>query len=401
MKSVIVHFFAGLLLTYSLFAQTPNPLNGDKIFYDLKSAMVQPKDVTILNLTNQSINPDSIDISIFSNLKTLILSYDNLTNLPKGIEKLDKLKTLDISANNFKLLPDKLSQIPNLEELFLNKEKYLDLDQSFVVINKITHLKRLHLDSIPNFKFPKHIGLNSSIEYISLRYDGINKIPNELSKIKHLKNLDLEGNAISGISKDFLKNKEIESLNISVSPTFDFKSSFSILSKEPNLSALTISNSKLDTIPSEISILKNITSLSFRNDHLKTFPAGILKLKNLKSLDLSGNDFKNLPTTFSVLENLETLDLSQDNFLNFDQTAELVKKLRHLKLVQVGEYDYTFDNRIYLNFKQNSNFVELLPQEHQNNTIHLFKGLKPGTMPSIEPSQNNFNPEGFGIKIGW
>jgi Leucine-rich repeat (LRR) protein len=401
MKYILPYCLTGILLAFSLNAQVTNTPIGSKVFYDLKSANIEPKNVVMLNLTHQNINPDSLDLSYFINLETLILSYDNLKNLPKGLEKLQKLKVLDISANNFKLLPESLSLIPNLEELYLNNEKYLDLNQSFIVINKITHLKRLHLDSIPDFKFPKHIGLNSSIEYISLRYDGINKIPNELRKIRHLKDLDLEGNSIGTIDKDFLKNKEIESLNLSVSSSFDFKKSVKVLSKEQSLKALTISNSRIDSIPKEISLLKNIKSLSFHNDHLTTFPVGILYLKNLKNLDLSGNDFNALPPSFVKLDSLETLDLSTDKYLNFDQTAELIKKLPRLKLVQVGEYDYTLDNRIYLNFKQNTDFVELFPQRNQNSNIHLFKGIKQGSMPPINPPLENFNPEGFGVKIGW
>ncbi len=401
MKSIIFLCLINLFLSFSLTAQFQKIPNENGAYYDLGIAKSSPKSVILLNLSHKSIALDSVDIAVFSNLQTLILSHDNLIELPKGIEKLEKLKTLDIGANSFKTLPEIISKIPNLEELYLNNEKYLDLNQAFAIINKITHLKRLHLDSLPSSTFPKDIGLNKSIEYLSLRYSGMSKIPSGISKIVHLKNLDLEGNSISSIDKEFLKNKEIEYINLSISPEFNFKKAFLLLSKEPNLNALTISNSHLDSIPAEISLLKNITSLSLRNDHLSTFPKGILKLKNLKNLDLSGNDFAALPPSFIVLESLETLDLSQDNYLDFNQTAELVKKLPRLKLIQVGQYDYTFDNRTYSDFKQNINFMEVLPQEHQNNIIHLFKGINNRAFPPHNAPINNFNPEGFGVKIGW
>lgn len=68
-------------------------------------------------------------------------------------------------------MPEQLALIPNLQEVYLNTEKYPDLNQSFKVINRITHLKRLHLDSIPNFALPKHLSDNHHSEYISVRYN--------------------------------------------------------------------------------------------------------------------------------------------------------------------------------------------------------------------------------------
>jgi Leucine-rich repeat (LRR) protein len=345
----------------------------DSIFYSLKDAFKTPLNVYALKLSNQHIYTDTLNLSVFTNLVDLDLSYDSLVQLPSGLDKLTKLKVLDISGNNFTLLSEQITLIPNLQELYLNNEKYLDFKQSFKVINKITHLKRLHLDSNLNIILPKNIALNDSIEYISMRYDGLEQIPKELSKFTHLKVLDLDGNIIKSIDKSFLKNKEIESLRLSISPQFKFKKSFSILSKEKQLKNFSISNSNLSEIPEEISLLKNITSLSLQNNHLTYFPAGVLNIENLKYLDISGNDFKSLPATLSSLSKLETLNLSGERYLNFDQSASIIRNLPSLHLVQVDNYDYTFDSENYSKFLNNSNYIEMLPAKKQSEGIHLFK----------------------------
>ncbi len=373
----------------------------DSVFYDLPEAHKFPLNVYNLKLSNQRLNIESLDLSRFTNLENLNLSYDSLVELPKGLDKLTNLKVLDVSGNNFTLLSEQVSLIPNLEELYLNNEKHLNFKQTFKVINKITSLKRLHLDSNLNLKLPKNIAVNNSIEYISMRYDGLRKIPVGVRKFKHLKVLNFEGNIIESIDKGFLKNKEIESLSLSISPQFKFKKSFYILSKETHLNNLSISNSDLSEIPDDISMLKNITSLSLQNNNLTSFPTGILKIKDLKFLDISGNKFKSLPSTFLSLTKLETLNLSGERYLNFDQTADIIRYLPSLHLVRVDNYDYTFDSKSYSKLLKNSDYTELFPYKKQNEEIHLFKALKPISNPAVYIPFNNFNAEGFGIRLGW
>ncbi len=401
MKTRNLLIMSTLLLTFCLRAQVININYKDSTFCNLKDALTKPEQVYNLKLHHYQFNTQTLDLSVFSNLEYLTLSYDSLLNLPKGLEKLKRLLVLDISGNNFTLLPEQIALIPNLQELYLNNEKYLDLDQSFKVINKITNLKRLHLDSIPKFKLPKKLELNKNIEYISMRYDGLKTIPNQISNFKHLKTLDVEGNYITTIGRSFLRNKEIESLTLSISPKFRFKKSFLVLSKESSLSSLAISNSNFDMLSNAIVKLDNITTLSLKNDHLTVVPSGIFKMKNLKRLDISGNDFKFIPPSLLELSKLEFLNISDEKYLSYDQTAELIKQLPSLHLLKVGNYDFTFDTDSYSNFNRDGNYIELFTDTKKSKKIHLFKNLKPAAIPAINTPLNNFNAEGFGIRLGW
>lgn len=398
MKAITL-LLATLMWVNTLGAQTANE-SSNGTFTSLNEALLNPPQVYTLTLVHQQLNTDTLDLSVFVNLQQLNLSNDSLFRLPKGLENLQKLTVLDISANNFTLLPEQLALIPNLQELYLNNEKYLDLEQSFNVINKITHLKRLHLDSIPNFKLPKQLAVNDSIEYLSMRYDGLHYIPAQLRRFRHLKSLDLEGNAIESVSSSILKNGELESLILSISPGFNFRKSFTVLAKEPRLKSFTISNSTVE-FSEDFFILNNITSLSLRNNHLKTFPTSILTLKNLKNLDLSGNDFKSLPSTILALNSLETLDLTGDRYLNFNQTADLVRYLPSLRLIHIHDYDFTFSPQSYLEFKNSGNYIELFPNGKRSSEVHIFKSLKRASQPALNTPFNNFNAEGFGIRLGF
>ena len=113
---VRIHLFAISFFVISyLGAQTNSYKLKDSIFTNLTDALTNPQQVYKLRLINQHINTSTVNLSLFTNLQELTLSYDNLLNLPEGLEKLEKLTVLDISANNFTLLHEQLDLIPNLE----------------------------------------------------------------------------------------------------------------------------------------------------------------------------------------------------------------------------------------------------------------------------------------------
>lgn len=242
MKKIINIYVVVFITILSLPAQVTNHSINNGTYYNLQHANENPTEVTVLHLSHQRLNTDSIDLSVFVNLERLIMTYDSLYILPKGLPKLRKLKVLDISANNFTLLPEELALIPNLEELYLNNEPFLDFDQSFTVINKMINLKSLHLDNIPHFVFPKYLQLNKSIEYLSMRFNELHHIPDQLWKFRNLKTLDLAGNHVITVPKTFLMNNEMKTSSVDTPPRFDFRKINLLVSPSINLPELVIVN---------------------------------------------------------------------------------------------------------------------------------------------------------------
>jgi len=103
-----------------------------------------------------------------------------------------------------------------------------------------------------------------------------------------------------------------------------------------NLKALDISrNSKIDTIPSEISNLKNLEELSVAYCGIKYFSSGLAALKKLKRLNLLLNQLSTLPNDFCELESLVELNLS-GNYL--DSLPECICNLKNLRFLP-ADYD--------------------------------------------------------------
>lgn len=103
-----------------------------------------------------------------------------------------------------------------------------------------------------------------------------------------------------------------------------------------NLKALDISrNSKIDTIPAEISNLKNLEELNVAYCGIKYFSSGLADLKNLKRLNLLLNQLSTLPDDFCELESLVELNLN-GNYL--DSLPECICDLKNLRYLSAN-YD--------------------------------------------------------------
>lgn len=81
-------------------------------------------DLRHLNITYNEILilPPSIGSSL-PNLEILILSGNNLNNLPNSISRLENLRVLDLSKNKFNDIPLSVSGLLKLEELILYSNK--------------------------------------------------------------------------------------------------------------------------------------------------------------------------------------------------------------------------------------------------------------------------------------
>jgi hypothetical protein len=55
----------------------------------------------------------------------------------------------------------------------------------------------------------------------------------------------------------------------------------------------------------------------------------------------------------------------------------------------------------YLKLKNSTNYIELFPTTKKNSTVHIFKELRPASQPVLNSQFNNFNAEGFGIRLGF
>lgn len=109
---------------------------------ELEEEIVRAK-VTILNLSSNRLNslPPSV-ATAFSNLLSLDISSNGLTELPLEFCSLHKLKILNMKHNSMKSLPEGFGGLKGLRELNLSGNRF---DQFSLQLCEMEGLEFLHL----------------------------------------------------------------------------------------------------------------------------------------------------------------------------------------------------------------------------------------------------------------
>lgn len=96
-----IFFIASLILAaFGLFIQSKEGKKKEKTtFYNLEEAKLKPESVVELNLSKTKMDEFPVAIFQFTNLKFLILSNNNISEIPNDINKLKLLIGLDVSNN--------------------------------------------------------------------------------------------------------------------------------------------------------------------------------------------------------------------------------------------------------------------------------------------------------------
>jgi len=99
-----------------------------------------------------------------------------------------------------------------------------------------------------------------------------------------------------------------------------------VLSETMNI--LTITNSRLESLPESIGNLTKLNNLSLNGNHLTTLPSSIGNLTRLKTLQINNNRLTTLPDTCRELMNLVTIELNNNQLTTLPPIdLPLLKKL--------------------------------------------------------------------------
>jgi Leucine-rich repeat (LRR) protein len=187
-----------LVLTFfgeHLHAQTKiDSTQLSKEFSSIDEALEEPEKVYRLNLSDQEVIISDSIWAKFINLEYLSFKNDHMKQIPSGVGAIKSLKVLDLSGNDFKVLPTSFKNLVNLEELYLNNDKYLNLERSIPVLSELPSLKALHLEYDGLKALPKNISRLTHIESLYLNYNNFKQIPPVLQGLENLKYIDFHNN---------------------------------------------------------------------------------------------------------------------------------------------------------------------------------------------------------------
>ncbi len=179
--------------------------------------LTQIKALKYINARENLIKSISSSIGNLENLLYLKLVENKLEYLPDEFCLLKSLKYLHIGDNKLKVLPLNFHMLDSLEQLAIDSQ----FNNIFPQICYLKNLRTLSISPSMHFKekdklkyILPEIKLLQKLNYLSLSGNDIETLPDEISDLKNLKVLNLQGNKKltkqKKIIKEMLPNSEIQ-----------------------------------------------------------------------------------------------------------------------------------------------------------------------------------------------
>lgn len=300
------------------------------------------QNTTELDFSKQNVEEIEGSVEFPQCLRSLNLSHNKFTVVPKAVLKVQNLEILDISHNKIESFNDPPSCCHTLKALNMSNnalkgpplwvwtESPKNLTKLDISCNvNISNSMQTYIDVILQY--------NSLVTHIILYNCRLGKHLTFLSTFAKAKTIELGTPDWSCYASNHLQdipcqglNKccDIERLNLANTHIYNMTPEINMYK---NMVQIDLSHNNLNGIPNEFCELENleICMLSFNN--LLYLPDNFMKLKKLSILCLDVNELCMLPQNMNDLENLKMLDLYDNNLYEY---PDGIKNLPEIDLAQ-------------------------------------------------------------------
>ncbi len=286
----------------------------------------------ILDISKNAIEKLPDEICNLNNLRKLVATENKIQELPLEIGKLANLIELSIDISPEKSLPESFRQLPE-NIIYQVGQKYLisrlqnwvegyngsDLVKAMrvAISQNLINVFTRRDDGLNLVAVAELINLPSSIlvffqflSTITLSYTNLQSLPNEITKLKDLRQLIIVNTELASLPAAIANLTELEILNLT--------------------------GNKLVALPDQISGLTKLKELYLAGNFIKTMPLTMNKLVNLTKLEIDYMLLMRLPPNFSWPSNLERLSIKVKQETHTRQvTQETLNTIVTTKLIQV------------------------------------------------------------------
>ena len=285
----------------------------------------------------------------FSALKVLDLSHTGLLAVPQKIAILTNLESLNLSHNTISQNFSNLSPLAKLTELNLSGNQLTNIPGELSVLSSLTSLDVSH--NLFSTNYAAVLSSLKNLEWLSLQSNQITDFPAELSQLKKLVHLNIADNKISGGFGSLLVLKELEQIYLDknlISGSFP-----SVLLQLEKLQMLSLTGNQLSgEIPENIPALTFLENNRFTKQDIKNF---MLKDKIAADFTYSPQRYDEAKTVYASLGNSASLpqSLSGDTyqfawFKNLDQKTSVTAESYYKSNVEEDDFtDYTCEAYVF------------------------------------------------------
>lgn len=153
----------------------------------IENAIKEPQ----LYFNHRAIDSIPEEIELLTNLQTLEIMNNHLTEIPNGISKLTNLKALHFNDNNLRGIPYGFDKLMNLTHLGINKNEIHIFPQEICFLVNLTDINISHNELTI---IPRDISLLCKLNVLTLDNNLLRDLPEELGLLTNLTRIDLEYN---------------------------------------------------------------------------------------------------------------------------------------------------------------------------------------------------------------
>ncbi len=333
-------------------------------------------------------------IGQFQHLKYLSLEDCQLKKLHPALSKLDQLESLILSGNELNELPDYLNRLQSLMDIRWDKNpistfpkvlidmkgiRKMDLNlktlKNLGGLEKCKQIGWLQLKNGNSETIPSEVMHLTQLQSLEMSEAGLNSIPESVGDLHHLEELDLSGNDFAEFPKVVLQLSKLRSLAFgkigsSAQPQklypmwhlqrLTLGCGFSEWPEGwcdlPRLMVLCLKGGDLERLPTAFKRIGQLGSLDLTDNKIAEFPEALLAMPHLMKLELHNNQLTSIPEGISKMKSLAVLDLSHNPLTELPEEIFQLTRLSYLKLG---------------NTKLNRDFQKRLRKELPKTEIHF------------------------------
>ena len=204
------------------------------------------------------------------------------------------------------------------------------------IVSKLNNLQELNLsqNKLTNLTGVENL---SNLQVLNIGMNNFKTFPLEITKFKNLKSLSIWWNDIKTFPEIFfIQNTKIEELDMTSMFEFDFKSNLNKIHLFKNLKRLNLGNNQIPDLTIQFDKLENLEVFGYiRQDSidLKDLCFRLAKCKKLKTVHFSANNISFLPAEILLLVSLEELNLYQNKIKFLPPDIVKMKNLKEITLI--------------------------------------------------------------------
>ncbi len=284
------------------------------------------------SLTQVSLNHcgiREIDFTEGNHIKSISLSNNELTRIPKSIRRCKNLRSLNLEGNQIRHIPRWILELDSLEDITLN---FNQLKPRKSDIRHLAKAKQILVAGNGIERLPKNIG-RLHCESMNLAKNKLKTLPKSFSQLKQMKNLVFYENQFEEIPEvlvDFkaLKHLDFYKNNLCQIPDF--------VGDMDGLQQLFLSFNKIEKIPDTLRNLKQLKYLYVHHNELHFLPKWIMEMDSIERLGVGFNHLIDLPD-LSKMKSLKDFDCEHNLLERFPW--ELLEK-PDMELINARNNDF-------------------------------------------------------------